>query len=298
MKNSRVLSAIFSGILMSMSSMAFASIAGPAVENGGFVKCANQEAAYSLECIGGYCSQMESNCDNSGGYVYTDEVQTGWFSDPNGVGMCPDGYVVNGYQTQGWDTYGDNVQLSCVHVDGMVHDSCSWSDWISEEPTPNPWPAPAGGVWNPAGVNNENNIVTLNTMGTFIAGMQCDGAYCDNMRIYGCSLIAEPITPPAIDLGPEHTRTPFTSAPFTFVEITDFTHNTGWYPTKVVIGISTTSSQPLNGGLWINGTYVNLSVQSGGWYTQIEIPYTAATTVISGLFEGVSAPFSVDWWFN
>jgi len=297
MKKSKLFSAIFSGILMSMSSMAFASVAGPAIENGGFVTCADQEAAYSLECIDDYCSEIVSNCDSSGGYLLTDEVQTGWFSDPSGVGQCPDGYVVNGFQTQGWDTYGDNIQLNCVHVDGMVHDTCTWSAWISEEPTPNPWPAPAGG-WNPDGVQNSNNLVTLNAMGTFIAGMECDGAYCDNMRILGCSLKPEPATPDAIDLGSMNTKTPFTSAPFTSVEITDFTHDAGWNPTKVVIGISAVGGQQLDGGLWINLDYVDLSVQNGGWYTQIEVPYSAATTVISGLFEGVTVPFLVDWWLN
>lgn len=288
MKNRKLFIALISGIVLSMSGIASAQT-GWAVENGDWAKCPAGEAAYTLNCQGDYCAEISSSCDNLGVFIFAGEVETGWFSDPNGRAECPDGYAVNGFRTQGWDGYGDNVQLSCVRAEGKVHDACEWSDWISEE-NPNPYTPPAGGAWNvPANYVNTGSL-------HYIAGMECDGAYCDNMRIKSCNFI----DPPAIiNLGGVNTQTPFSSAGMQAVEITDFTHDAGWAPTKIVIGISTTAGLPLDGALWIDGVYYDLSAQNGGWYTQIEVDYVdGITTQIYGLFEGVSVPFLVDWWFS
>jgi hypothetical protein len=84
-------------------------------------------------------------------------------SDETRPAFCPGGYAASGVQCQG--RYCDDVILTCCRytAKSSTHaDPHNWSNWYSEE---------RGGYPSPAKTYQ------------FIAGVECSGDYCDNLRV-------------------------------------------------------------------------------------------------------------------
>ena len=89
-------------------------------------------------------------------------TETMWFSEKTGSVFCPEGYVLRGLDCSG--SYCDNKSMYCCpsknrdDPDGRT----SWTGWFYEE-------RPIHLAISAAG---------------FVAGMKCEGSYCDNITLF------------------------------------------------------------------------------------------------------------------
>ncbi len=134
-------------------------------EGGGYNcdQCDGNSAAYSMQCQGGWCAAIQSNCDHLN-FTKANSWWTSYYSEEDGAFYCPPGYIAQGFDLDGSDNRGDNVAINCVNINKPQNeDKCEWSDWFSEE----------------------DPKVFCNGRG-YIHGLNCDGGWCDNMQLYCC----------------------------------------------------------------------------------------------------------------
>ena len=126
-----------------------------------------------IKCQGRYCDDVSIQC--AGAEINIDQTTgewTGEFSDPPfspSQRICPeDKPYATGVKCSG--SYCDNMALQCsalANGQPRIANDCYWtSRTISEE---------NGGIYEfpPS---------------TYLAGMQCEGSYCDNLRLYLCEV--------------------------------------------------------------------------------------------------------------
>ena len=188
-------------------------------QGNGMRTCPSGTVATSLHCAGDYCAMIDSECSYNSD-VTSNVKTTDSYSEENGDHgkfYCEWDYVVTGFDVSGYDGFGDNIQLQCTKLSLsqsqnpsapnyiLDYDAkyCDWTPWISEEvdadPVNNPLPTwPTNNpyrLWSTAqGYTNivecediEYPVSSGNFYQSFVHGMQCDGAYCDNMRLYCCA---------------------------------------------------------------------------------------------------------------
>ncbi|MEP7121050.1 MAG: hypothetical protein ABJE95_09080 [Byssovorax sp.] len=127
--------------------------------------CDSGSLMSSVRCTGRYCDNIATYCQNDGVGKPGAQRATPYFSDENPAMLCNVDEWVTSISCTG--SYCDNVSLTCTKLvtPNVVHNSCMWTGWVSEE---------FGGQLNfPAGY--------------YMAGAQCSGSYCDNMRFWVCS---------------------------------------------------------------------------------------------------------------
>ncbi len=118
---------------------------------------------HGLRCAGRYCDDVGLLAVESG-HVQTSSSWTDYFSEEGAnERICPGSGFVTGLRCSG--SYCDDVSLRCSELDnGGVRSSCFWSAPVSEE---------SGG-----------KLVAPES--TYVAGVRCEGRYCDNLRLYLC----------------------------------------------------------------------------------------------------------------
>ncbi len=268
--------------------------------------CGNSaEVAYTLDCRGGYCAAIRSQCEEPSSGVLPDVTyQTDYYSEEDGQFYCAPGYVVNGFDVDGWDNRGDDIALSCIGLDNVEESTCRWTGWISEETsasTPSPY------VGNT--VSCEDYVPD-----SYIHGMECDGGWCDNMRLFCCNY-APPVidtdtaevdagdtedtedtdtaVPPVINLGPVNTETYYTVDLTQDLVITDLA-TAGWTPSMIVVGFASTDNEPMDGMVAvINSVSYNLT----SWWQQIPIPYTTVPVAIT-VIATEPRDMRTTWWMQ
>jgi hypothetical protein len=272
-------------VFLLLGSVASAAPTGFADESSGPKTCTTPgQVAWTLACQGDYCAAIESGCWTTSVPLTTNTTMTDYYSEEQGQFFCPSGYMVNGFDVQGWDGYGDNISLSCLQTDGWVVDppTCTWSDWISEEvintqPSPTPWSTPNA------------NYVACPGATSVIVGMECNGPWCDNMRIQCCDFVESTIVP--INIGPEHTETFFTADPSVVLEVDELTF--GWTPNDIVIGFSSVDGQVLDGiTVTVDGDMYNLT----GWWDTIWLDFTTVPFNLTVDTGGPSRDLRTTWW--
>ena len=138
-------------------------------------KCGARTVAFALSCTGDYCAGIQPECWGVSGFFIGQYYWTNHFSEEQGQAFCAPGYVVEGLDCDGYDNRCDDVAMRCVELVGAVQDEskCFWTPWISEEPTPDPLNDYAG------------DTVSCGAT-AYIHGIECDGGWCDNMRLRCC----------------------------------------------------------------------------------------------------------------
>lgn len=117
-----------------------------------------------VDCDGAYCDEVQLRCQskttNDSARTWTD-----WFSEEGGPSgstkYCANGWYVSGIACDGY--WCDRVSLECTNI-GISH-NCYWTGWFGSN---DPWFQ-----------TNDGDVV---------AGVQCGGPYCDQMRFYRCEL--------------------------------------------------------------------------------------------------------------
>ena len=264
---------------------------GWASEHNEWRNCSNgDEVAFSLYCQGGYCAEIQSQCKAPTFDVVSSDTyrQSTYFSEETDPAYCAPGYVVNGFDVDGWDYNGDNIALSCIRLNNVLENNCEWTDWISEE--------------------DPNNVSCSSVLSdSYIHGMECDGGWCDNMRLFCCDYAVEEDTEvdtevdtedtedteePAINLGVVNTETYYEVDTSTDLVIDQLA--SGWNPTKIFIGFASTDNQVMNGvTAVVNGTPHNLF----GWWQTVQIPYTTDPVEIT-VSAGTTRQMRTTWWLE
>ena len=161
------------------------------------------EAVIGLQCAGGYCAAINGTCDQPNVSVTNNCYDAGPYSEEDGQFFCNYNYVVTGFKVDGYNDYGDDITMRCCRVNNTVNQDpnvtpgydgtfCQWTDWISEELI-NDSLDPNGGNWSTFGgvldnyVECPTDIPPASGYTGVVHGMECNGPYCDNMRLYCCS---------------------------------------------------------------------------------------------------------------
>jgi len=118
-----------------------------------------------LRCSGRYCDDLRLLGVDSA-TVQTSSWWTDYFSEEGqNYRICDNDGFVTGIRCTG--DYCDNVSLRCSQLDnGGVRSQCYWTASVSEE---------GGGRF-------------VAPEGMYVAGMSCNGRYCDNINLYVCQL--------------------------------------------------------------------------------------------------------------
>ena len=134
--------------------------------SGALSSCAGGSLTNAIRCRGRYCSEMGLSCLSSGGAVNT-TIWTEAFSEEgnNNSRICPGNGFVTAIKATG--KFGDNIALQCSEFNGWSRgQDCYWSAGLSEED---------GGTYKfPAG--------------RYLAGLRCEGRYCDRVYSLLCPL--------------------------------------------------------------------------------------------------------------
>jgi len=177
-------------VSMFMSGIAAAQVTPWANEGNGYQYCAAGVVATGFQCQGGWCAEIRAACEDLVLDLTGEDYTTDYFSEEQGRFYCSPGYVVRGFDVAGWDDRGDNISLYCAQVDTDYQEgTCTWTDWFSEELTNTP---PA--VQDPPSTNYAGDYVFCPS-NTFVHGMECDGDWCDNMRLNCCPYVPKPAMP-------------------------------------------------------------------------------------------------------
>lgn len=130
------------------------------------IVCDSGSLMSTVRCTGRYCDNISTYCQNDGKGKPAASRWTPYFSEETvGVTLCNADEWVTSISCTG--DYCDNVALQCTKLTApyVVHSSCQWTGWVSEE---------YSGV-----LNFPPNY--------YMAGAQCNGSFCDNMRFWVCS---------------------------------------------------------------------------------------------------------------
>jgi hypothetical protein len=255
----------------------------------GYQYCASGTVAIAIQCRGGYCAEIRGDCNIPLPSLTGTNYNTPTYSEEQGRFYCSAGYVVGGFDVSGWDNRGDNISLNCAQVSpSWTEDICVWTDWFSDEVTGS---APA--VQDPPTTGYAGDYVYC-PANTYVHGMECDGGWCDYMRLNCCSY--KIVTPPTgIDLGILNTRTNFTVDVTQALFIDELTFS-GWTPTKIVVGIGSSDGRTMNGmTVSVNG---GVPIALTGYWQQIEIPFVGQSLInltVSDPAAGTRA-MQIQWW--
>lgn len=124
--------------------------------------CDGNGAAIWVDCMGSNCDDVQLFCGSHSGTPGARSWST-WFSEEGtSWRICPGTEYVTGISCRGW--WCDDVSIECTDL-GLSAQTCWWSSYFkSNDPL---FQAPTGHL---------------------IAGMQCKGAYCDEMRFFTCEV--------------------------------------------------------------------------------------------------------------
>jgi hypothetical protein len=116
-----------------------------------------------LRCGGRYCDDVGLLAVETG-HAHLTSWWTGYFSEEGqNYRVCEDGGFVTGLHCTG--RYCDDLNLRCTRIDnGGVRDGCYWTSHVSEED---------GGRFVAPGP-------------AYVAGVSCNGRYCDNLNLLMC----------------------------------------------------------------------------------------------------------------
>jgi ricin-type beta-trefoil lectin protein len=129
------------------------------------IESGNAFLAHGLRCSGKYCDDLGLLSVESG-YGQTNSWWTDSFSEEGqNYRICGDNGFVTGIACSG--KYCDNVSLRCSQLDnGGVRSNCYWTAPVSDD--------------------DGGHFVAPEWM--YVAGVSCNGRYCDNMNLYMCQV--------------------------------------------------------------------------------------------------------------
>lgn len=274
----------------------------PASESNGRQFCSiDGEVPTSLSCFGGYCAELDSYCKPLALATTGAEVNMPSFSEEEGEATCAPGWVLSGYDVTGWDSNGDNISMTCVELSGWYIDSCYWTQWISEE-VDNTEVAPAPG-WativpdSTTSSGYDNSITGCVPTNEYIAGMRCDGPWCNNMAVQCCSYTNTPPAVVPVDLGVinhETTLTVNAGVPQpVFIDASATTTSWGWTPVTLIVQINQADNKVLDG---VTATVGSTTYNLTGWYTEIAIPNDGTTKTITINTGAEDRTLRITWW--
>ncbi|MCH9684134.1 MAG: hypothetical protein K0V04_22065 [Deltaproteobacteria bacterium] len=124
--------------------------------------CDGSGVAVGVDCMGWHCDLVQMFCGAHSGTVGA-RVWTEWFSEEaNSYRICPNTQWVTGVACQG--AWCDDISLECTDL-GLSAKTCWWSSYFgSEDP------------------------IFMAPTGHLMAGVQCKGTYCEQMRYFTCEV--------------------------------------------------------------------------------------------------------------
>jgi|GEM_PF-2499892 len=142
-------------------------------EAGGITKCKNG-LMNGIHCKGDYCDEISLRCGTVSGLKRT----TSWTpfhsdEDSDSPLMCPEDYFISQLKCDG--RYCDNLSVQCTQGPGKSSD-CKWlndGQIVSEE---------------------DGGRLTVDAPRTYVRGIQCSGRYCDDKKLFVCTLPQGTIT--------------------------------------------------------------------------------------------------------
>lgn len=180
-------------VSMFMCGMASADVTPWANEDAGngYQYCTSTDrGAVAFQCAGEWCAEIRADCYLfAPGFTGT-TYNTSYFSEEQGRLSCSPGYVVQGFDVSGWDDRGDDISLNCAQVTPpYIESSCEWTEWFSDEFTNTP-----PSVQDPPWTGYAGDYVYC-PPNAYVHGMECDGGWCDNMRLQCCEYDIAPPMP-------------------------------------------------------------------------------------------------------
>lgn len=131
------------------------------------ITCEQTSMITALGCAGRYCDNVRIYCTPTG-LAGGDTSWSSYFSEETGGAgnrrFCGDRQWMVGVACRG--RYCDDVSIQCRYFANTAPTGCYWTGWISEE---------GGGT-------------LYFGLGYYARGMECQGSYCDNKRLYVCRL--------------------------------------------------------------------------------------------------------------
>lgn len=128
--------------------------------------CAGGHLIGGVRCRNPYCDDMSLYCVSAGIRRVGNTYWAPGISEeqPNTTFVCPGNEYVTGIDC--YSGYCNEVSLQCADIvePRPATTDCHWTGWLSEE---------GGGELR-------------FSAGYYMAGAQCSGSYCDNMRFYIC----------------------------------------------------------------------------------------------------------------
>lgn len=135
-------------------------------EEQGPAMCPWGQVANGMRCSGSYCDSVKIGCNAYLGAPLGGSWRPAISEEGgNNLMLCPGDGMVDGASCSG--SYCDNISFHCVDTTLHKTNNCGWTGWFSEE-TP---------AWT-----------TIVSGEQAVAGVQCRGRYCDDMRMYLCSM--------------------------------------------------------------------------------------------------------------
>lgn len=139
-----------------------------------FANCPSDMVLSQVWCGGRFCDNIQIGCGRlSLGYVVSprETIQTGLFSEESGgTQLCPDSYYIKGLACD--KDYCDNLKFTCVRVfhPKRTVDPCK----VLANPR---------GYLGKGPYFSEENGGYSNVVSEPVAGLACDGRFCDNKRL-------------------------------------------------------------------------------------------------------------------
>ncbi len=141
-------------------------------EEGGATTVCKQGLMNGLHCKGSYCDDVSIRCASHPNLGRTTNW-TPFHSEENEALMCPENYFISKLKCQG--SYCDDVSAQCTEVKSKAFD-CRWLEdgrAVSEE---------------------DGGRLATKTPRTFVRGIQCSGKYCDDKKLFVCTVPAATVT--------------------------------------------------------------------------------------------------------
>lgn len=139
----------------------------------GFLSDDDARPMSGLRCEGRYCDNVQALCEGRGDLAATNVADHPWFSEEQEAFACPADQWVTGMRCSG--KYCDSMSLECATLetkDGPIaRRRCYFAPALSEETRGS---GPDGSMLFPEGF--------------YLAGLGCEGDYCDGLRPYLCRM--------------------------------------------------------------------------------------------------------------